>query len=125
MQDVYGALEADIVLMRCCVDLQSLARQSGPLSRTGKGHRAEFESLTPGHVLPILHHGCAERDEDRLRTMNGELNGGRQDLRESEDIGRRKFVAGSVTAGLAASAGLTSAADAGVVESDVEIRTPA
>jgi len=56
--------------------------------------------------------------------MNGEPNGSRQNVREPEDIGRRKFVAGSVTAGLAASAGLTSAANAEVVESDVEIRTP-
>ncbi len=42
-----------------------------------------------------------------------------------EDIGRRGFVTGSVTAGFAASAASGSAADPGVLETDVEIKTPA
>ncbi len=38
-------------------------------------------------------------------------------------MGRRSFVAGSVTAGLAASASLSSAADPAILETDVEIKT--
>lgn len=72
-----------------------------------------------------MQHASSQHNEDRLFDMNGELNGGRQSGREPEDIGRRNFVSSSVAAGLAASAGLTSAANAAVVESDVEIRTPA
>jgi carboxymethylenebutenolidase len=55
--------------------------------------------------------------------MTNEQYGNRGDESQPEDLGRRRFVAGSV-AGLAASAGLSSAADAGLVETDVEIKTP-
>src|SRR6478672_3162524 len=43
---------------------------------------------------------------------------------QSGDIGRRDFVALSVAAGLAATAGTAEAAGLEVVESDVEIKTP-
>src|SRR6478672_8599387 len=43
---------------------------------------------------------------------------------QSGDIGRRDFVALSVAAGLAATAGAAEAAGLEVVESDVEIKTP-
>jgi carboxymethylenebutenolidase len=55
--------------------------------------------------------------------MTNEQYGNRGDEGQPEDLARRRFVAGSV-AGLAASAGLSSAADAGLVETDVEINTP-
>jgi carboxymethylenebutenolidase len=42
----------------------------------------------------------------------------------SGDIGRRDFVAMSVTAGLAATAGTAAAASLDIVETDVEIKTP-
>ena len=47
-----------------------------------------------------------------------------KDDAQSGDIGRRDFVALSVTAGLAAAAGSASAAGLEVVEKDVEIKTP-
>src|SRR5881227_3368879 len=57
--------------------------------------------------------------------MANKLSESRRGEDQGENIGRRSFVAGSVTAGLGASARLSSAADNGVIETDVEVKTPA
>ena len=47
-----------------------------------------------------------------------------QKANKSADLSRREFVALSLAAGIAASAGIASAADLEVVETDVEVKTP-
>src|SRR4051794_9332228 len=55
--------------------------------------------------------------------MTNERYENRRDGGGPDHVGRRNFVAGSV-AGLAASGGLSSAAGAEIIETDVEIKTP-
>jgi carboxymethylenebutenolidase len=56
--------------------------------------------------------------------MTEDLKNQQTNETQSGELGRRDFVAFSVTAGLAAAAGTASAAGLEVVETDVEIKTP-
>jgi carboxymethylenebutenolidase len=94
------------------------------------------------HVTPILsrarqqavsRHGCSKADADPNRKVIPSLEGGamtddqkkqQKDDAQPGDLARREFVALSVAAGLAATAGSAAAQGLQVVETDVTIKTP-